>query len=111
MKQLTRDIMSVEKAIAITKEVAKARIKWGKLASPPYTVPQIMDAIAALANAGLLEAKPAEEGPSPEEVTKLRRQLAACTNREKAHKGSVILPDNGGAINIPHDADVHNGVG
>ena len=77
--------MKREKAVSIAKEVAAARLKWGKQASPPYTMHQIMDAILVLESEGVLEPQPA--GPSPEEVTKLRRQLAACQNREKARAG------------------------
>jgi hypothetical protein len=75
--------MKREKAVSIAKEVAAARLKWGKQASPPYTMHQIMDAVLVLEAEGLLE-QPI--GPTPEEVTKLRRQLAACQNREKARK-------------------------
>lgn len=73
------------KAIRIAEEIAAARKKWGKQANPPYNLHTIMDAIVVLEAQGLLKGtQPTPEGPSPEEVTKLRRQLAACQNREKA---------------------------
>ena len=78
--------MKREKAVSIAKEVAAARLKWGKQASPPYTTHQIMDAVLVLEAEGLLE--PAVPLITPEELTKLRRQYAACQNREKARSGA-----------------------
>lgn len=89
--------MKLDKAKAIVLEIAGARRKWGKQANPPYSIHQIMDALVLLSDE---IREPKQEGLSPEEVTKLRRQLAACTNREKLKKEGVA-----------HDADVHNGVG
>lgn len=70
--------MTVERAIAIVKQVAEARTRWGKYAYPAYTQAELMDALAVLHSAGRFDA------PSDEEITLLRRQLAACQNREKA---------------------------
>jgi hypothetical protein len=72
--------MDVEKAIAIVKHCAEARLRWGKYAFPAYTQVELMDALVAMHKAGRFDA------PSDEEITKLRRQLAACENREKARK-------------------------
>jgi polyhydroxyalkanoate synthesis regulator phasin len=99
--------VKTDKAKTIVLEIAQARRKWGKQANPPYSIHQIMDALVALSDE--LQ-KPAEEcGGTPEEVTKLRRQLAACQNREKARKaGAVLIP--GESFN-EHDPDTSNGLG
>lgn len=70
--------MTVDKAVEIVKQIADARKRWGKYAYPPYTQAELMDALVVLHEAGRFDA------PSDEEITKLRRQLAACQNREKA---------------------------
>jgi len=85
--------MPKTRAIQIAKEIAGARKKWGKQANPPYKLDQIMDAIVTLDASGAFEDQKAPEGPSPEEITKLRRQLAACTNREKARSGKAEVAD------------------
>lgn len=74
--------MTLEQAHALVTDVVKHRKRWGKYAAAPYTQSQLYDALVLLHDAGLIvqEATPAEE------VTKLRRQLAACQNREKARK-------------------------
>ena len=81
--------MRLAKARSIVLEIAAARKKWGKQANPPYSIHQIMDALVALSDE---LNKPADEcGATPEEATRLRRQLAACQNREKARKGGTPL--------------------
>lgn len=72
--------MTLPQAHALVVDVVAHRKRWGKHAAPPYTQSQLYDALVLLHDAGLIvqEATPAEE------VTKLRRQLAACMNREKA---------------------------
>lgn len=70
--------MTLARALLVLTDVAAARKRWGKNASSPYHADQIMEAIH-LANEG---GHFAQVVP-PEEVTKLRRQLAACQNREK----------------------------
>ena len=72
-------VTSVDRARAIVKEILAARAKWGtKNLRSPYTNDQLFDALAALDAAGHFDG-----GVSAEEATKLRRQLAACLNREK----------------------------
>ncbi len=81
--------MPKTRAIVLAKEIAAARRKWGKQANPPYSLHQIMDAIVTLEAEGAFEPTPVDAGAvatTPEEVTKLRRQLAVCLNREKARK-------------------------
>lgn len=84
--------MKVDKAKSIVLEIAGARKKWGKQANPPYSIHQIMDALVAISDE--LQEVPVSEKPAtpPEEVTKLRRQLAACQNREKVKKGRAQEP-------------------
>lgn len=78
-------------AFNILKQLAHMHDRWGKNMSPPYTAHQLYEAIA------LAAAKGAFEEPEPvvakEEVTLLRRQLAACQNREKARKGALNGPN------------------
>lgn len=81
MAKLT--VNTVEKALEIIAEVAEARKRWGKQASVNYTLDQLMDAIVVLADKGRFD------GPSDDEITKLRRQLAACQNREKGRKNAA----------------------
>lgn len=78
--------MKLEMARTIVSNIVEARKRWGKLATPPYTDAQLYDALVLLTEAGKFDA------PDAEEVTKLRRQLAACQNREKARKQPA---DNG----------------
>lgn len=75
----TLQLMTVDKARNIVKEIVAARLKWGKLVSVPYKEAQIYDALLVLDKAGNFD------GGTKEEVTKLRRQLAACQNREKRY--------------------------
>lgn len=72
--------MTVEQARALVVDVVGHRKRWGKYASAPYTQSQLYDALVLLHDAGMI----APDVATPEEVTKLRRQLAACQNREKA---------------------------
>jgi len=62
-------------------QVAKARRRWGKNVNPPFTPSQMMEAIELADDQGVFN-----PSVSPEEATKLRRQLAACENREKARR-------------------------
>jgi hypothetical protein len=72
--------MTVERAREIAAELAKIRARWGKHASPPVTQDDLFEAVTVLVEAGNFDA------PSQEEITKLRRQLAACQNREKGRQ-------------------------
>lgn len=77
--------MTLDKAKAIVLEIAAARKKWGKQANPPYNIHQIMDALVAIS---VELTKPAvEQLISAEDLTKLKRQYAACQNREKGRTG------------------------
>lgn len=78
--------MTLEKAKQIILEIAAARKKWGKQANPPYTIHQIMEAMVLIAPELSKEAP--EQLITAEELTKLRRQYAACQNREKARRGN-----------------------
>lgn len=84
-------ITSVDKALSIVNELVRARAKWGsKNLRSPYTSDQLYDALATLAEAGHFDGS-----ISSEEATKLRRQLAACLNREKvkSNKGVAAITD------------------
>ena len=63
------------KALQMVQEICAARQKWGKQASPPYSVVQILEAIELLGLAGYF-ASP------PEETAKLRKQLSMAAARE-----------------------------
>ncbi len=76
----------LEKSLAIVAEILTARKRWGKGMRSPYTPDQLYDALIVLDEHGRFT------GTSDEEVTKLRRQLAACQNREKGRK-SALTPD------------------
>jgi hypothetical protein len=78
--------MTLDKAKQIILEIAAARRKWGKQANPPYKLDVIMDALVAI-SPELSKSCP-EQLISAEELTKLRRQYAACQNREKARNGN-----------------------
>lgn len=82
--------MTLEQAHALVTDVVKHRKRWGKYAAAPYTQSQLYDALVLLHDAGLI----VQEAPSAEEITKLRRQLAACQNREKAKKAKDGEPQN-----------------
>lgn len=73
--------MLLARALTILTDTAAARKRWGKNASTPYHADQMMEAILTVQDAGHFE--PVVD---PAEVTKLRRQLAACENREKGRK-------------------------
>lgn len=72
--------MTLEKALKIAKELAAAHRRWGKQLSAPYTQAQMMEALAALDTHGQFD------GNLSEELTKTKRQLAACMAREAARK-------------------------
>jgi hypothetical protein len=68
--------MTLDQALAVAKQVAHTRLKWGKQGIAPYTVHQLCDCIALLQTAG------AEvEAAHQDELTLLRRQLAAANAR------------------------------
>jgi polyhydroxyalkanoate synthesis regulator phasin len=73
--------MSLEQARALVSDVVLHRKRWGKYAAAPYTQAQLYDSLVLLHDAGIITGE-----ATPEEVTKLRRQLAACQNRELARK-------------------------
>lgn len=81
------EIKDLDKSVALVKEIVAARQRWGKQASVPYTKEQLYDALVVLDSHGRFD------GPSDEDVTKLRRQLAACQNREKSRTKGVSVTD------------------
>lgn len=72
--------MTLDKALQIAKELAAGHRRWGKVMNPPYTAMQMAEAIAVLDANGHFESNVGEE------LTRVKRQLAACQNREKARK-------------------------
>lgn len=85
---MSRYSIKPENALPMLRSLAAASRKWGKQASAPFSMYEIMQAIEIADERGFLDVK-REEVISKEEVTLLRRQLAACQNREKARKGRV----------------------
>jgi hypothetical protein len=75
-------VKTVEQALGIVAEIVAVRKRWGRQGSVPYSIDQIMDAIVLLAEDGALSNK--------EELTKLRRQLAASENRQIAMKNRQL---------------------
>lgn len=73
-------MMKLSTALNIAKEIARQFKRWGKQTNPPYTQAQMMEAIAAL------DAEGNFDGNLADELTKTKRQLAACTAREAARK-------------------------
>lgn len=83
-KGFTLDIqvLDLEKSVAIVKYVASQRERWGKhYTADDIGTEKLLDALVILGDA--LEAK---EEVKSEEVTKLKRQLAAATAREARAK-------------------------
>ena len=78
----------LDKSLSIVQEILAARKRWGKGMSSPYTADQLYDALIVLDEHGRFS------GTSDEEVTKLRRQLAACQNREKARNKGISASDS-----------------
>jgi hypothetical protein len=72
--------MTIDKAMEIHDHIVTGFKRWGKQFSPGYSDFELYSAIVVIAENGNIG------GPSAEEVTKLRRQLAACQNREKARQ-------------------------
>lgn len=72
---MTRYTMNAARALEIIKEIAAQRRRWGKQMAPPYTMPQLLEAIELLDEAGQFEPAVADTG-------KLRRQLQAANARE-----------------------------
>lgn len=90
--------MTLVRALLILQDVAAARKRWGKNASSPYHADSIMEAIHLANEAGHF----AQLVP-PADVTLLRRQLAACQNREKARKTQHVT-NTENPIDFPADA-------
>lgn len=82
--------MPVKKAIEIAEAIASAYKKWGKHASVNYTQEQLYEAIGTLFENGNIDATPKED------VTKLRRQLAVCLNRELRRKAGTVFSNEAG---------------
>ena len=81
--------MSLEKATNIVKEVVAGRKRLGKQFVPRQIMDDVLDALVVVHDNANLDA------PSKEEITKLRRQLAAALNRERARKkaAGADIPD------------------
>lgn len=77
--------MTLAQALNLMNEIVVGRTRWGRNFSVPYTQSQLYDAITILHREGkfVTDDKVAID---PADVTKLRRQLAACQNREKRRK-------------------------
>lgn len=77
-----REVMTLAQAVQIKREVAMAVKKWGLQAQANYTPAQIMQALQVLheVDDGQAQTMAAEQA---KEITKLKRQLAVCLNREK----------------------------
>ena len=78
--------MSIEKATNIVNEVVAGRKRLGKQFTPRHIMDDVLDALVVVHENANLDA------PSKEEITKLRRQLAAALNREKARKNKDLEP-------------------
>jgi hypothetical protein len=74
--------VKLETALQVAKDIAAAYRKWGKQANPPYTQHQLCEALAALDAAGHFNSNIGEE------LTKVKRQLAAALAREAARKNA-----------------------
>jgi hypothetical protein len=83
--------MSLEKATRIVNEVVAGRKRLGKQFVPRYIMDDVLDALVMVHENANLDA------PSKDEVTKLRRQLAAALNREKARKNKDLDTGNDSA--------------
>ena len=79
---MSKYFLKPQQAVPLLKEIAVQSRKWGKNLKLPYSQAQIVEAIQLADDQGLIAG--ANDGPTKEEVTLLRRQLAACQNREKA---------------------------
>jgi len=76
--------INLAKAQEIVASVVEGRKKWGKQYVPNIVMDDVLDALVILHEAGNVG------GPTAEEVTKLKRQLAAAINREKGRKVNAI---------------------
>lgn len=88
--------MTLEKATRIVEEVIAGRKRLGKQYMPPYIMDDVLDALVMV-----FESRP--EASLKDELTKVRRQLAACQNREKARQNKGL--DKG------DDSDLSGGTG
>lgn len=97
---MAKEKMTLDKASKIASNLAAATVKWGKHASVNYTESEIYDAVRVLNDA---VSRKTDSGK--EEITKLRRQLAACQNREKARTGKGDLQQVAQAL-VDDETDV-----
>lgn len=89
--------MTLEKATRIVEGVVAGRKRLGKQYIPAQIMDDVLDAlVVTYENANL-------DAPSKDEVTKLRRQLAACQNREKARLNKDL--DKGNELPFSGDRD------
>jgi hypothetical protein len=87
--------MTFDKAAGIVANVVAGRKRLGRNYAPPYIMDDVLDALVVVHEHGNFD------GLSKEEITKLKRQLAACQNREKARQNKGL-----DEINKRIDADV-----
>lgn len=83
--------MKFDKAAAIVAGVIAGRKRLGKQYQPPYIMDDVLDALVIVHEQGNFDA------PSKEEITRLKRQLAACQNREKARQNKDLDKGNDSA--------------
>lgn len=75
-----RQVMTIERARELADQIGKAYSKYGAQTSVPFSTNQLVEIIAVLSAHGNFD------GPTQEDLTKVKRQLTACTAREAARK-------------------------
>jgi hypothetical protein len=90
--------MSLDKAQRIVEEVVAGRKRLGKYFTPRNIMDDVLDALVMVYENANLDA------PSKEEITRLKRQLAACQNREKSRLNKDL--DKGNELPFSGDHDV-----
>lgn len=85
--------MTLLQAMAMVPVLRKGVAKFGKQYAPGYTTMQLAEAVL------LLSEQATDDGVTREEHTKLARQLAACTSREKGLRGRIAAA--GGVVDFP----------
>jgi geranylgeranyl pyrophosphate synthase len=95
--------MSLSKAQEIVTEVVAGRKRLGKQFVPRQIMDDVLDALVVVHDNANLDA------PSKDEITKLKRQLAACQNREKARQNKDLEPGNENQFSGDRDTAVYMG--
>lgn len=81
--------MNTVRARTIVAEIVAGRKRWGRQMSTPYTLDTLYDALVALYEEGMIL-----DDETKEELTKLRRQLAAANARVAKVNKNVKAGDN-----------------